>query len=476
VKATLARYSAGTLVALVFFGFTSAFTSPNKGSKVRAVSRSTARGPGSNLVIAEHLAGSLLSERLTTSSGEDREKVRLGFDVNNQKQAFLPMHTDCAWPRGSRLARACTPDTWTDTSIIEAPHEREEHTAVWTGSAMIIWGGRFGCCNYLNTGGTYNLSSGSWIATSVTNAPNPRIRHTAIWTGSEMIVWGGINGTGALNGGGRYNPITDSWTLTSTVNAPSPRSLHTAVWTGSEMIIWGGTGDTTGGRYDPISDSWIPTSTVNAPSPRSGDTAVWTGSEMIVWGGGSDTGGRYNPTTDTWTATSITKAPSARSGHTAVWTGSEMIVWGGTDNSNELSTGGRYNAGDDSWTGTNDTNAPEARTAHTTIWTGAEMIVWGGDACAGVSNCYLASGGRYDPADDSWTATSTDNAPSPRYTHTAVWTGSDMVIWGGYSPGGVVNSGGNYCAQAGEPTPTPTPCIGRCRPTPRPPPTPAPRP
>src|SRR6266481_1271325 len=33
--------------------------------------------------------------------------------------------------------------------------------------------------------------------------------------------------------------------------------------------------------------------------------------------------------------------------------------------------------------------------------------------------------------DDKWTATSTTNAPTDRYSHTAVWTGSEMIVWGG---------------------------------------------
>src|SRR5207247_2827499 len=79
-----------------------------------------------------------------------------------------------------------------------------------------------------------------WTPTSTTNAPSGRDVHTAIWTGSEMIVWGGGNGSGALNTGGRYNPTTDSSTATSPTNAPAARASHTAVWTGSEMIVWGG--------------------------------------------------------------------------------------------------------------------------------------------------------------------------------------------------------------------------------------------
>src|SRR5437016_1051873 len=195
----------------------------------------------------------------------------------------------------------------------------------------------------------------TWTATSTTNAPSARAGHTAVSTGSEMIVWGGIPFTFPSGTGGRYNPITDSWTATSTTNAPSRRGNHTAVWTGSEMIVWGGfTGPNivlnTGGRYNPGTDTWTATSITNAPSARSGHTGVWTGTEMIVWGGGTfvpsvlNTGGRYNPGTDSWTATSTTNAPDARADHTAVWAGSEMIVWGGANvgGTQVFNTGGRY--------------------------------------------------------------------------------------------------------------------------------------
>ena len=85
----------------------------------------------------------------------------------------------------------------------------------------------------------------TWTATSTTSAPAGRSTHTAVWTGSEMIVWGGWNGSTFFDTGGRYNPSTDSWTATSSTNAPAGRYAHTAVWTGSEMIVWGGgTGST----------------------------------------------------------------------------------------------------------------------------------------------------------------------------------------------------------------------------------------
>ena len=101
---------------------------------------------------------------------------------------------------------------------------------------MIVWGGNdFG--SGLNTGGRYEPSTDIWTTTSTLNAPEARTSHTAVWTGSEMIVWGGQP---VINTGGRYNATTDNWTPTSIVNAPDGRFGHTAVWTGSEMIVWGG--------------------------------------------------------------------------------------------------------------------------------------------------------------------------------------------------------------------------------------------
>jgi N-acetylneuraminic acid mutarotase len=93
----------------------------------------------------------------------------------------------------------------------------------------------------LNDGERYNPATDSWAGTA-DSAPAGRYQHTAIWTGSELIVWGGYSGGVRLAVGGRYNPAANSWTAVSTTGAPSGRSSHTAVWTGSEMIVWGGIG------------------------------------------------------------------------------------------------------------------------------------------------------------------------------------------------------------------------------------------
>ncbi|HJQ99160.1 MAG TPA: MopE-related protein [Candidatus Polarisedimenticolaceae bacterium] len=323
-------------------------------------------------------------------------------------------------------------DSWVGTS---APFSgRLGHSAVWTGSRMIIWGG-YG----LNTGAALDPSTNTWTLTATANAPSGRGYHSAVWTGTRMIVWGGVNYPNYYNSGGEYDPITDTWIATSLGgSAPTARSGHMAVWTGSRMIVWGGAGfasppTNTGGMYDPVARSWVATSTgANVPPADSGAPGVWTGSEMIVWGNGSRTGARYNPVTNAWTPIAPPEvAPAARFGHTAVWTGAEMIVWGGgPSNVTRLASGGRYDPATDTWTATPALAAPTARDFHTAVWTGVEMIVWGGRA-SGDTN----TGARYDPQSNLWKATATAGAPPARSRHVAVWTGTRMLIWGA-EPGG----------------------------------------
>jgi len=484
-------------------------------------------------IVAECLARPVLVERLSCDfSRQDKPGYSRSASLSGVRG--MPIAATAAnWaynlPTVSEGDTPCVDNTWTATTITNVPFRRNSPSAIWTGSEMIVWGGLWAYIT-LNTGGRYDPATDSWTATSDINAPSDRYSHAAVWTGSEMIIWGGASVLvgGTLNTGGRYNPLTDTWTATSLTHAPSVRYLHTGVWSGSEMIVWGGYSGgfggsqlNTGGRYNPGTDSWTVTGTTNAPSARQDHIAVWTGSEMIVWGGylfdGSsrflNTGGRYNPSTNSWTGTSTINVPTGRRFHTGVWAGDEMIVWGGQDeNSAQLNTGGRYYPVWNAWVPTTTVNTPSARDSHTAVWTGNEMVVWGGyDGFAGGSYMDSAethrahtgspsskrtpqgstptptptpiptpvppgTGGRYDPSTDTWVATSTRNAPTTRFGHASVWTGTQMIIWGGHTLGyfDEWDTGGRYCAHypptppSPTPTPTSTPRTGRCTPPPRP--------
>ncbi|MEM7157847.1 MAG: hypothetical protein AAF799_33715 [Myxococcota bacterium] len=426
-----------------------------------------------------------------------------------------PAHAPGAGSESSSATEAESPPPvlrWRAMSADGAPVGREDHSAIWTGQEMIVWGGetRGGGNQPLDSGARYVPAEDRWAPISSVGVPDRRNDHTAVWTGTEMIVWGGNQrdeDSELLASGGRYDPAHDRWTPTA--GGPlSPRDDPTAVWTGTEMIIWGGrtlgmqhVGS--GARYSPYRDAWVLTSTQGAPEPREDHTAVWTGTEMIVWGGWSGydddrhhhgDGGRYDPETDTWRTMSTVGAPEPREDHTAVWTGTEMIVWGGVvhryaepepsaeaasehadedasedaeapeaaeaiaiervepeledalDDAEEVSfeygKGGRgrlvqlgngaaYDPVSDTWRPITTVGAPEPREDHVAVWLGDELLVWGGRR----GTAMLATGALYDPRRDRWRPVSADEPPTARWNHTAVLAGDQVIIWGGYADG-----------------------------------------
>lgn len=63
------------------------------------------------------------------------------------------------------------------------------------------------------------------------------------------------------------------------------------------------------------------------------------------------------------------------------------------------------------------------------VWTGSELLIWGG---MDGNESDVAGGGAYDPEDGSW-ATLPDAPISGRSGHVAGWTEDGMVIWGGFA-------------------------------------------
>jgi hypothetical protein len=324
--------------------------------------------------------------------------------------------------------------------MVNAPAVRTSHTAVWTGSEMIVWGGTTEVNSgvLFNSGSRYSPALDTWTPTSLTNAPARREKHSAVWTGSKMIVWGGTApGSTATNTGGLYDPAANSWTATSLANAPDARQEHVAVWTGTTMVVWSGylpgvaNLPSTGGRYDPVADTWSSTNVNGAPVGRRSGLAVWTGSRMVVWGGVSPPdGGLYDPGDDSWLPMATLGQPPWHDMTKAVWSGLEMIIWGDH-------VGGRYDPLSDLWGPVTTAGAP-SKVVAATAWSGSEMLAWSTtNGLSGFDGLW-----RYAPSADSWRTGSTSNAPSPRDQTNGVWTGSEMIVWGGAN----LSNGGRYCA------------------------------
>lgn len=126
-------------------------------------------------------------------------------------------------------------------------------------------------------------------------------------------------------------------------------------------------------------------------------------------------------------ATGAVAANLAVSGQTAVPSGG-MILSSNASDATRLSAGyvklGRLEAAN-AWE--QRANFPSsARVSYIAVWTGSEMIIWGG-----TSGTSFNDGGRYSPTANTWDPMPTANGPGALAGHIAIWTGSQMIVWGG---------------------------------------------
>lgn len=67
---------------------------------------------------------------------------------------------------------------------------------------------------------------------------------------------------------------------------------------------------------------------------------------------------------------------------------------------------------------------------HHAVWTGKEMIVWGGSRLTrdSLRSRYVRTGAAYNPKRDSWRRVPA--APIPGGYYSVIWTGDEMILWG----------------------------------------------
>jgi len=289
---------------------------------------------------------------------------------------------------------------------------------------------------------------------TIERAPIPsRVAHTAVWTGREMVVWGGYGApdrSAEQNkppesqkfhrtlpaDGAAYDPEADSWR----VLAKSPLSGRTGqndVWTGSSLLIWGGDANhrklKDGASYDPAADTW--TALPDAPAARSGAQTAWTGTEALFVGGSREDGVAYNPATRTWRT--LPDAPfHSYDWALSTWTGEEFLLFVETSRSRET-RGAAYDPASDTWR-TLPTGPAMTGDASGAVWTGDRAVLFSpSPQLHGSSEKNpLDPGGIYLPKTNKWermplaphavTATSGHGEP--------LLAGREIVQWGGALP------------------------------------------
>lgn len=213
-----------------------------------------------------------------------------------------------------------------------------------------------------------------------------------------------------------------------------------------------GSDGSSGGALNLSSSISTEASSADSSGGSGGDQSSTAGA-TAVGGGGTTDGSADSASTDSGGSggTGSEAADAAGSGGTAGTGGTAGAGTGGNGgadacqedcNAGRACPGGtRCEAG---WVETSTPPggfSPREQAAYVSI--GNQLFIWGGLNESGTA---LDSGALYDPRTDSWTTVSTEDPPSPRSNATAVWTGAEVVVWGGFDPGTdqALDDGGIY--------------------------------
>lgn len=327
--------------------------------------------------------------------------------------------------------------TWSRLSTAPIPAPRTL-ISVWTGRQMLIFGrvGRTFPVRDFDVLGAYRPASQTWRKLP----PGPGRKRasegseTAVWTGKEMLAWGITTAA--------FNPLTGHWRTLPASPIAGRAAPTLVVWTGRQMIGWGGgcCGEAAadGATYTPTSNSWqkLPT------GPLAGRYAsgAWTGRDLIIAGGSNADGkvfadaAAYTPATDSWRR--IANLPIPLTGAVATWDGRELLLIGGrttvAGGLRLVTRGFAYNPATNRWRRL--PTMGQGRVEQTAVWTGHQLLTWGGETLRTGKWVAPAHGLAFNPAQNRWSALPTSPLRG-RVAPTAVWTGHQMIVWGGSSIG-----------------------------------------
>jgi hypothetical protein len=304
--------------------------------------------------------------------------------------------------------------------------------SVWTGREMIVSGVRAGregtFIGSSEVAAAYDPATRTWRPLPPSPDKQNFCRRGAVWTGKEMLVWG--------CGQVAFDPATNHWSRLP--HAFGGQGI--VVWTGKEMIGWGGgcCGDawSGGSAYDPAAKSWR-TLARSPLVPSQGPIGAWTGRELVLFVSGIDPGSgkpwparfaraaAYDPATDTWRRIAPPPTPDARFGGTAVWDGREVLVVGAGARSQDALA---YSPATNRWRRL--ASMEPGHAGASAVWTGKRLLVWGGTQYDPKGDVPAPHGVSYDPKTDRWSSLPQWPLRS-RDGSTVVWTGRQLVVWGG---------------------------------------------
>ena len=368
-------------------------------------------------------------------------------------------------------------DDW--RSIPDAPIPgRVGAAATWTGSEVVVWGG-LRDNRALDDGAAYNPRTRRWRRLP----PSPlsgRFNATAVSTHGHVLIWGGggRSGIAALAEGAALDLRRNRWTAIPPGPLAGRRDREVrAVPTDDGMFVWSSNGSAARtALYDPRDGQWreVTTPRLDPEHPVAftaldGNVVAWGRSTIGNRGplalvfttspdwwstlavppltpepGQTMTGGRgtavsglgpgvmFDALVNRWAVMATAPQPAAVGDPAHIWAGDRLFVWYGLAQPDAQRRTVVWRPGSP-WREVEGSPVPFAN-GMSVVWSGwlqeqQQVLIWGG-----IRDDVSNAGAAYDPQLDLWETM--PQAPiAGRYGHAAVFTGTRMVVLGGYDAG-----------------------------------------
>ena len=325
------------------------------------------------------------------------------------------------------------------------------------GKSVFFWGGQDGNGAALDTGAIYDPHQNTWkYLPKDLNGPSARMMASAVWTGGAVIVFGGTDANGnAFRDGASYDPTANQWTALPANAAVTRRSAPSSFWDGTRAIFWGGLATSglavsNADRFDTM--NWSVSTPMGDPGALLYPGVAFDGATMYLFGGllnnnRQDKIYSYTPSTDAW-GKLANSGLTPRSNPFTVWDGTRLVVWGGRDDMG-LRSDGSYLLGN-KWTALAAFGAPSARMIafRRSGWgfqiSPGVIAMIGGQVSLSASATLTTAGALYNVGTSTWTAIPTWISGEAHEYGMGAWTGEEFVLWGGRDNNSVTLTGDRW--------------------------------
>ncbi|WP_188944969.1 hypothetical protein [Nakamurella endophytica] len=348
---------------------------------------------------------------------------------------------------------------------------RSDAVGAWTGSLVLIWGGRDATSRgrplLLGDGASYDPATRRWNQLPPSPLP-PRASALSVWTGRQLLIWGGQGPTGNnYTDGAAFTPATRTWTALPSLPDPTgptgPVRDRALVWTGTAAVLFTAGAEAPAAtaassvaahRFVPGASSWteLPSLHLSAGHPAQRIAAVATDRQVWLWAQwssskvlerheqGQPTSTATRDGTDVFTLDATTfrwrtsgTVPGGQGISPPWWTGTHILLPAGVyprtyPGPRQTDLHGLTVDPTDG-TSTAMPHGPVDDLRPTYVWTGQLLVAANSsDDRGGPPQTLTGHAAAWDPVTRIWTAL--HPAPASAPGGVVLWTGRQLFVWG----------------------------------------------